>query len=147
MVHRAHSSATPAQVWSVLADPDRWSQFDPTVRRVRGAGGRVSTGQHLLAVSRWWSLRIPVDVVEAVPEQRLVLLVHAAPGVRERITGELTSAVRGGTDVRITVQVDGMFAAAALAPLWLVRGLTARLLAASADRLARREREGGQGAA
>jgi uncharacterized protein YndB with AHSA1/START domain len=146
LAHRAHTSASPAQVWSVLGDPDRWPQFDLVLRRVRGAAGSATTGQHLLGLTRVWSLRIPIDVVEAVPEERLVLLVHTAPGVRELVTHELTAAVRGGTDLRVSTSVEGLFAPAAIAPLWLGRGLTARLLAARADRLAKEERRR-QGAA
>ena len=146
LVHRARTSATPAQVWEVLGDPDRWPQFDLSLRRVRGASGRVATGQFLLGVGRLASVRIPIDVVEAVAERRLVLLVHAAPGVRERITYEITPTLRGGSDIRVSIVVDGLFARAAFGPMWLGRGLTARLLAVRADRIAKDAR-GKEGAA
>ena len=124
----------------MLADPHRWPQLDLWLRRVRGAHGPVSTGQHLLGLGRLTSLRIPVDVVEAVPEKRLVLLVHALPGVREQITHELTPTVRGGTDLCVSVVVEGLFARAAFVPLWMASGLTTRVLAQRTDRDARRAR-------
>jgi hypothetical protein len=79
-------------------------------------------------------------VVEAVPEKRLVLLVHSAPGVREYVTHELTPAVRGGCDLRVSVVVEGLFAPVAFVPLWLASGLTTRVLGARTDRDARRAR-------
>src|SRR5688500_6139543 len=129
LVHRVHTSASPAQVWAMLGDPASWPQFDLWFRRVRGAHGPVAAGQHLLGLGRLVSLRIPVDVLEAVPERRLVLLVHVAPGVRGEVTHELTPTVRGGCDVRVSVVVEGLFARAAFVPLWVSTGVTARVLA------------------
>jgi uncharacterized protein YndB with AHSA1/START domain len=140
LVHRVHTSASPARVWAMLSDPRCWPQVDLTLRRVRGAHGPVSTGQHLLGLSRLFAVRIPVDVVEAVPEKRLVLLVHTAPGVREFITHELTPTVRGGCDLRVSVVVEGLFARVAFVPLWLASGLTTRVIGARTDRDARRAR-------
>ena len=88
--HRVRTSASPAQVWQVLGDPGRWPEFDLFLQQVRGSSGRVSTGDHLLGIGRVVPVRIPVDVVEAVPERRLVLRVHVAPGVVEEVTHALT---------------------------------------------------------
>lgn len=138
--HRVQTSATPAQVWQLLGDPSRWPTFNPVLGRVVGASGRVRTGQTLVAVARLTPVRIPVDVVEAVPEQRLELFFHTAPGVRERVAFELAESVRGGCVVRVSVVVEGLFARFAVAPLWLGNGVVARILAAQADRLARTAR-------
>lgn len=140
LAHRVHTSASPAQVWQVLGDPQRWPEFDLFLRRVRGSHGTAVTGQHLLGLGRVASLRIPVDVVEAVPDRRLVLLVHTAPGLRETVTHEITPAVRGGSDLAVSVVVEGLWARTGWLPLWLASGVTARLLAARVDRLARAER-------
>jgi uncharacterized protein YndB with AHSA1/START domain len=142
LAHRAVTSASPAQVWELLGDPSRWPVFNPVVRRVAGASGRVRTGQTLVTVARVSSVRVPVDVVDAVPERRLELYFHTAPGVRERVVFELAPRVPSGTVLRVGVVVDGLFARAAWAPLWLANGLVARLLAAQAERLARAERRG-----
>jgi uncharacterized protein YndB with AHSA1/START domain len=140
LAHRVQTSASPAQVWELLGDPGRWPSFNPAVRKVAGAPARVRTGQTLLAVARVTSLRIPVDVVDAVPERRLELVFHTAPGVRERVVTELAPRVRGGTVVRVDVVVEGLFARFAVAPLWLANGLVARVLVTQADRAARAAR-------
>lgn len=135
--HRVRTSASPAEVWAVLGTPQRWPEFDLFLRTVRGAHGSAASGQHLLGLARLASLRIPVDVVEAVPDKRLVLLVHTAPGLRETVTHEITPAVRGGSDVVVSVVVEGLWARFGAVPLWLASGLSARVLAARTDRIAR----------
>jgi uncharacterized protein YndB with AHSA1/START domain len=139
--HRAHTSASPAQVWELLGDPRRWPSFNPFLRRVQGDPSRVRSGDTLLAVARFSSVRVPVDVVEARPEERLELYFHTAPGVRERVVFTLAPRVRGGCALRVSVVVDGLFARAAYAPLWLANGLVARVLAAQAERVGRAARK------
>ena len=134
LTHRVHTRAAPAMVWELLGDGRAWSQFDLTLRAVRG---QVRSGAHLMALLRMSAVGIPVDVVEAVPERRLVLIVHLLPGLREELTFDLTDAVHGGTDIALAVVVDGLLAAPAALPLWLYDGFTARVLAARSDRLAR----------
>lgn len=138
--HRVRTSASPSEVWQVLADPKRWPEFDLTLRTVRGSHGLAATGQHLLGLARLASLRIPVDVVEAVTDKRLVLLVHTAPGLRQTVTTEITPAVRGGSDLVVSVVVEGLWARAGFLSLWLANGFNARLLAARTDATARRTR-------
>jgi len=145
--HTVHTRANPAQVWQLLGVPGRWPQFEPLVHRVRGGAATAATGGRLVAVSRAFSVQIPVDVLEAVPEQRLVLLVHTAPGVREQVTFEIAAALRGGSDLRASVVVEGPLARLAVAPLWLACGLTVRVLAAQAERTGRAGPRDGQGAA
>lgn len=135
--HRVRTTASVAQVWQVLGDPKRWPEFDLFLRQVRGSTGRVAAGQYLLAVGRLLPVRIPIDVVEAVPESRLVLRVHVAPGVVEEVTHVLTPTVRGGCHLAVSVVVEGLFARAAALPLWLSRGLTARVLAHRVESLAK----------
>ena len=140
LVHRVHTSATPAVVWRMLGDPGSWSQFDLFLRGVRGGRGRLSDGDRLMALLRLSAVGVPVDVVEALPERRLVLVVHLVPGLRQQVTYELMPAVRGGTDIAVSVVVEGLLARPAVLPLWLVDGLNARVLAARTDRLARQAR-------
>ena len=137
---RARTTATPSQVWEVLGDPARWPEFEPLLRRVRGGHGRVVAGAALVGVGHVASLGIPIDVVEAVPPSRLVLRVHVAPGVVETVTFDVVPLVQGGSDLRLGVVVDGLFARLAVAPLWLASGLTVRLLAVRAERIARAAR-------
>lgn len=140
LTSRARTSASPAQVWEVLGSPYRWSEFEPFLRRVRGAHRPVATGQVLVGVSRVGGVAVPVDVVEAVPAERLVLRVHTAPGVRHVLTFTLLPTLRGGSDVRVSVVVDGLLARPAAGPLWLSSALTLRLLAVRSERLAREAR-------
>lgn len=147
LAHRVSTSATPAQVWELLGAPARWPEFDPFLRRISGAPVSVRTGQTLLGIARFSAVRVPIDVVDAVTEQRLELFVHTAPGVRHRLVTELTPHVRGGCSVRVSATVEGLFAPAAVTPLWLADGLVARLLAVQAEREARAARRNGRGAA
>ena len=138
--HRVHTPASTAQVWELLSVPTAWPQFLLLVRRVRGTDGPAVTGQRLLGMTRFASVGIPVDVVEAVHERRLSLLVHTAPGLRERVTYYVTPAVRGGCDVEVSVSVAGPFAITAPSPVFLAPALSTRLLAALAARGARTAR-------
>ena len=138
--HRLRTSAPPALVWEVLGQPSRWPEIEPFLRRVRGTGDTAAVGQALVGVSRLGSLAVPIDVVELDPGRRLVLRVHVAPGVGETVTVDVVPVVGGGSDIACGVVVDGLFARAAAAPLWLASGLTLRLLGARAERLARAAR-------
>lgn len=140
LAHRVRTSASPGQVWQVLGDPSRWPEFELLLRRVRGGEGAVAAGQTLLGVSRVALIAVPIDVLEAVPASRLVLRVHAAPGVVERLAFEVVPLARGGSDISVSVVVEGLFARAAVLPLWLGSGFTTRVLGVRAERLARAAR-------
>lgn len=133
--HCLHTRASPGQVWQVLGTPARWPEFDPSLRRVVGASGRALAGQHLLATGRI-PVRIPVDVLEAVPERRLVVRISSVPGLVEETTYELVPGVRGGCDLTVAVVVDGLLARPAALPLWLGRGITTRVLRVRAEQVA-----------
>ena len=140
LAHRQRTSATPAQVWEVLGDPARWPEFEPFLRRVRGTRGRASSGQVLVGIARVGGLGVPIDVVEAHAPDRLVLRISLAPGVTQTVVHEVLPVVTGGSDLRVSVVVEGLFARPAALPLWLSTGLTTRLLAVRAERLARSAR-------
>ena len=65
LAHRVRTAGDPAQVWQVLGDPRRWSEFELSLRGVRGRPGRAQTGQRLTGLSRFATLGIPIDVVES----------------------------------------------------------------------------------
>jgi uncharacterized protein YndB with AHSA1/START domain len=140
LVHRVRTPASPAQVWSVLGTPTSWPLFDVFLSKVKGATRAAEPGQHLVGVSRWTVLGIPLDVLEVVPEKRLVMRVRTAPGITEELTFVLTPTTRGGTDIRVSIVVDGLFARPAAPVLWLANGLNARVLASRTARLARTAR-------
>ncbi len=140
LTSRARTSASPAQVWEVLGTPSRWPEVEPFLRRVRGTQRAADTGRTLVGVSRFYGVAVPIDVLVATPGERLVLRVHTAPGVRQTVTFELLATVQGGSDVRVSVVVHGLFARAAAGPLWLSSAVTLRLLVARAERIARAAR-------
>jgi uncharacterized protein YndB with AHSA1/START domain len=140
LVHRVQTSATPAEVWSMLGTPKHWPQFDVFLSKVRGTDRPAAVGQHLVGVSRWTALGIPLDVLEVDPENRLVMRVRTAPGITEELTFVLTPTTRGGTAITLSIVVDGLFAGPAAPVLWLANGLNARVLAARTHRISRRER-------
>jgi hypothetical protein len=142
LAHRVTSTAAPDQVWALLGTPRRWPEFDPLLSRVHGAPDVARTGQTLLGIARLSGLRIPLDVVEAVPEQRLELFWHTAPGLAQRVVYEVARTLRGGSSIRVGAVVEGLFAPAAVVPVWLSNGLVVRVLAARAERAAQRGREG-----
>jgi len=135
------TSASAGQIWSVLGEPGRWPEHELFLRRVIGSSGTVHPGEHLLGVGRGLGVRIPLDVVEAVTDRRLVVRVHAAPGIVEELTYELTPLVRGGCDLAVSVVVEGLFARGAALPLWLASGLTVRVLAHRVEGIARAARK------
>jgi hypothetical protein len=140
LAHRVRTTASPAQVWQVLGEPQRWAEFELALRGVRGRPGRAATGQRLIGLSRLAALGIPLDILEATPPTRMVLLVHALPGLREQVTYAVAPAARGGSDIVVSVVLDGPLGWPAVPTLYLASGLTARLLARRADRIARAAR-------
>ena len=140
LLRRARTAASPAQVWEVLGQPTRWPEFELFLRRVRGTHGAAAAGQVLMGVSRFGALSVPIDVLEVDPGRRLVVRVHAAPGVRETVTFEVLPVLQGGSDLRVGVVVEGLLARPAALPLWLAGGMTLRLLVARAERIARSAR-------
>jgi hypothetical protein len=136
--HQVHCEATPPDVWTVLREPQRWSEIEPLLSRVEGAAGHAVEGQRLLAVARGWPLRIPLDVRRVVPRKALHLRIHSLPGLREDLDIVLVPATRGGTQITFLVRLSGPLASAAVLPLWFSSAMTARLLARAAEREQRR---------
>ena len=123
LVHRVRTPASPAQVWEVLGTPANWPQFDLFLSKVKGSSAPARVGQHLVGISRWTVLGIPLDVLEVEPEQRLVMRIRTAPGITEELTFVLTPTTKGGTDIRVSMVVEGIFARPAIPALWLAAGL------------------------
>lgn len=140
LAQRVRTSASPSQVWEVLGQPRRWPEFELALRWVRGSVGPVAPGQTLMGVSRFPLLAVPIDVLEAVPGSLLVLRVHVAPGVVERLAFQVVPLARGGSDISVSVVVEGLFAPAAVLPLWLGSAITTRVLGLRVERLAQAAR-------
>lgn len=135
--HRVRTSGSAADVWSLLGEPRSWPRFDVALARILGASGAVVQGQRLVAITRGVPLRIPVDVVRVVPQRAVRLRVAAAPGLREAIEYLLVPAPRGGTQVSLTVELDGPMARAAAPAAWGSSAASARLLARRAAQMRR----------
>lgn len=140
LVHRVRTPAPPAMVWEVLGTPANWPLFDLFLSKVKGSTRAAEVGLHLVGISRWTVLGIPLDVLEVEPERRLVMRVRTAPGITEELTFVLTETTRGGTDIRLSIVVEGLFARPAAPVLWLANGLNARVLAARTATMARAAR-------
>jgi uncharacterized protein YndB with AHSA1/START domain len=140
LAHRVHTAASPAQVWSLLGAPTQWPRFDVFLTKVRGTARPAAVGQHLVGISRWTKLGIPLDVLEVDPEKRLVIRIRTAPGITQELTFVLTPTLKGGTDIAVSMVVDGLFAGPAAPVLWLANGLNARVLATRTRHLAHHAR-------
>jgi uncharacterized protein YndB with AHSA1/START domain len=137
LVHRVRTPASPAVVWQVLGTPSNWPQFDVFLAKVKGSTRPASVGQHLVGISRWTVLGIPLDVLEVEPERRLTMRIHTAPGITQEVTFVLTPTTKGGTDIRVSMVLEGLLAGPAAPVLWLANGLNARVLAARTSATAR----------
>jgi hypothetical protein len=131
-------SAPPPDVWTVLREPQRWPEFEPFLARVEGAAGYAAEGQRLLGVGRAVPVRIPLDVRRVVPRKALHVRVHSMPGLREDLDIVLVPATQGGTQITFVVRLSGPLAPAAVLPLWISSGVTAKLLVRAAEREQRR---------
>jgi hypothetical protein len=127
--HRVHTSAPPPDVWAVLSQPRRWPEFELSLTRVHGAADVAAQGQRLVAISRGFGLRLPVDVGHVIPRKALLVRVRVMPGLTEDVEYVLVPAARGGTDITVIVSAAGPLARAALLPLWSNAAFGVRLLA------------------
>lgn len=145
--HQIACDAPPADVWTVLREPQRWPEFEALLARVEGAAGHAVEGQRLLGVGRALPLRIPLDVRRVVPRKALHVTVHSLPGLREELDIVLVPATRGGTQITVLVRLTGPLAPAFALPVWFGSGMTARLLAKAAEREQRRRQRETSGVA
>jgi hypothetical protein len=124
-----HTPAPPPDVWAVLSQPRRWPEFELSLTRVDGAAGSAAQGQRLVAISRGFGLRLPVDVGHVIPRKALLVRVRLMPGLTEDVEYVLVPAARGGTDVTVIVTTAGPLSRVAVLPLWSNAAFGVRLLA------------------
>ncbi len=136
ITHRVGTKAAVDEVWAALGDPTRWAEHDVMVDHVECVRGLVREGQHLVVVSRGLRLRVPVDVRLVAPGRHLGLTVRTAPGLTHEVDVMLTPRPGGGTQVRVQVLLDGVFARWWWLPEWATRGISTRLLAWRSTRTA-----------
>lgn len=130
----ARSRRSPQQVWRLLGHPARWPEFDLALAKVGGSAGEVEDGQRLVGLVRFLRLPLPVDVAEAVPGERLRLLVWVLPGLRELITFETHSHVRGGTSITVVNRPRGPLGRASIPVSMASVMVTSWMLARATER-------------
>ena len=103
-VTRQHSSATPEQVWAVLANPDGYAGWVVGSQDVRAADpGFPAPGtrfHHRVGVGPL-TIADHSQVIESRPPTYLHLEVKARPLGRARVLMTLVAAADGGTDITI----------------------------------------------
>lgn len=103
-VTRQHSSATPEQVWAVLANPDGYAGWVVGSQDVRAADpGFPAPGtkfHHRVGVGPL-TIADHSQVIEARPPTYLHLEVKARPIGRAKVELTLVAGADGGTDIRI----------------------------------------------
>jgi hypothetical protein len=137
---RARSVASVPEVWALLADPHRWTDFHPCLGEVTvcpdgdvPAEAGLSAGQRLRVGLRLLPVSLPVEVTHVVERSSLALSVRLLPGLVEELEHLVMPSVAGGTVLTVRMTLHGPLALPAVAPRWVVRALTTRLLARAAD--------------
>jgi hypothetical protein len=135
----ARSAAPVSEVWAVLSHPRRWPEFEPLVRLVAGPEGElaadveVERGQHLRALLRMSPFELPLVVDHVVTRSSLVVTAKLLPGLAEEVEHLVIPSASGGSLLTVRITLHGPLAVPALLPRWLLRALTVRLLARTAE--------------
>ncbi len=97
----AESSATPEQMWFLVARPDQWSKWSPHVRGAEGLGSpEVREGAKGSVVLRG-GIRVPAEITEVVAGQSWSWKVGGIV-VHHRVT-----AIPGGSRLEMPVESSG----------------------------------------
>ena len=103
----AHVSRPPDEVFEAVADPAKLSAYFTT----GGAEGRLETGRTVTWDFHDFPGRFPVEVVEAVPGQRIVLKwgrnEGGAPTGEQNVVTIVFSAVDNGERTKVTIAESG----------------------------------------
>jgi hypothetical protein len=126
-------AAPPALVWPVMADVEHWSEWTPSISRIKlltpgplSVGSRARVHQPCLPPA-WW------HVTELEPGTQFTW-VSIAPGLRVTARHATESCASGS---RVTLSIDFAGFLGALAAHW-TRDLTRRYLALEANGLGTR---------
>jgi hypothetical protein len=136
---RARSAASVGDVWAVLADPARWTEFEPFLASVSAAEldslepEEITAGQQLVAQLRMLPASFGVVVDHVVTRSSLAVTAHLFPGLFEEIEHLVIPTAAGGSLLTVRITLHGPFALPALIPRWWLRLLTVRLLARAAE--------------
>jgi hypothetical protein len=114
------TEASPAEVWSLLAEPARWHEWSPYVRGGEGLGEPEVEAATVGKVVLLGGVRLDAEILEVVPGRSWTWRVA---GLRVRHQVEPTPA---GTRLSITPEGDG--------PIWGPAALIYRLPTALIER-------------
>ncbi len=150
---RVTSDAPVPAVWAVLADPARWAEFHLCIDSVSDLIGEAGPGDDLSGVAsgaadglrlepgrryrarlRLLPFGVPVEIEHVVDRSAVTVTSRLVPGLTEQLEFLLMPSVSGGSVVTVRLTLHGPLAIAALAPRFLARSLSARLLARAAAR-------------
>jgi hypothetical protein len=140
---RARSAAPVSEVWAVLANPARWTEFEPFVSSVTPAAtdplfpepgdDEITAGQGLVAQLRMLPVSFAVVVDHVVTRSSMVVTAYLLPGLSEEIEHLVIPSANGGSLLTVRITLHGPLALPSLLPRWWLRVLTVRLLARAAE--------------
>ena len=126
-------AASPARVWAVLIDVERWPEWTASMTRVDrldrgplGVGSHVRVKQPKLAAAHF-------EITSWVPEQAFDWITKS-PGVTA-VARHVIEPASGGVRVTLSVEFSGWLAGLVV---WWFGELTSRYVAMEADGLKRR---------
>jgi hypothetical protein len=122
-----HSTATPGQLWDLVARPDLWNRWSPHVRGAEGLGSpEVRQGARGKVVLRG-GIKVPAEILEVTPGQSWSWQVGGI------VVHHIVRPATGGSSLAMPVESKGQLwtpAALAYAP---VVDLIARRIARVAE--------------
>lgn len=107
-IQRVIVQASPAAIWRVLADVERWPRWTPTILQVDPlTPGDLRVGARYRVVQP--KLRPSIyEVTECSPHQAFTW-VRKAPGATLVADHRLTAADASGTEVELSFATEGLF--------------------------------------
>ncbi len=110
IVERVIIQASPAAIWQVLADVERWPRWNPTVLSVE-----LLTGRGFAVGSRYRIMQPKVrtavyEVTECVPNQAFTWVVNA-PGARMIADHRINACDGSGAEVELSFSTEGLMGA------------------------------------
>ena len=128
--------APPSRVWEVMADPERWHEWTPSITRIHLLGGR-SLAIGTRALGRQPKLPPAVWTVTALEPGRSFTWVSTAPGLRV-VARHAVEPVGSGSRATLSIDIEGL-----LGGFWgrLTHGITQRYLAHEARGLKSRSED------
>lgn len=133
--HSATTDAAAGDVWDLMSSPASWPSFDPRIARIEGTSPAAGESAHLMAVTRFGGLRLPVDVENVRVGQSLTTMARILPGLNEIAEHQIVPVASGGTKIVSRVRASGPLGPIGAVPTWIGAEVVVRLLAWRAGRV------------